>query len=140
MRVLAGLVSGAIGAAACTSEPDGPIDYRVTGGFGGAGDGTVLHIELDGRMTRTVQGATETVTLDAATVADLRDKIAAAKFPTLEPRYACGCADDFTDVVSVRLDGATHTVAADQTAAVPGSLKLVIDTLHQIYERPLGWR
>jgi len=137
---MAVLVGGVLAAAGCTSGADGPIDYRVTGGLGGTGDGTVLHIELDGTTTRTVAGETETGVLDAATLADLRTKIAAAKFPALDPMYSCSCVDDFVNVISVQLDGGTHTVAADTTAEVPAALETVIDTLRVIYEGPLDPR
>lgn len=127
---------------ACTNNPnpDGPIDYSVTGGLNGQGDGTVLHIELDGRMSRPkAGGGTETATLAPATIQDLRNKIASADFATLAPMYSCNCADDFVYNISVHLDGETHRVAADGMAQVPAELGRVIDTLKQLAQAPHDW-
>ena len=124
----------------CTSHVDGPIDYTVTGGLSGGGDGAALHIELDGTVTRPkAGGGTETATLDAATLGDLRSKIDAADFESLAPKYSCNCADNFIDNISVQLDGTVHTVAADRDAQLPDGLKTVVDTLLDIYQRPLDW-
>jgi hypothetical protein len=126
--------------AGCTAtHVDGPVDYRVTGGFSGGGDGTALHIELDGTVTRAASGGTQTAALDAVTLDDLHQKIVDAQFPALQPMYSCTCADDLTYNITVQLDGRTHTVAADSLAPIPGSLKTVIDTLQDIHQRPLDW-
>jgi hypothetical protein len=129
-------------AAACggTGNIDGPIDYNVTGGLSGHGDGTALHIELDGTTTRpTAGGGTETAVLDALTLADLHGKIIDAQFAMLAPLYSCSCTDSYINTTSVQIDGAQHTVVADDLAPYPERLKIVIDTLKDIYQRPLGW-
>lgn len=132
-------VLGALGGCAPDVGVDGPVDYRVTGGFSGGGDGTTLHIERDGTATRTVSGGTQTATLDAVTLDDLHQKIVDAGFPGLPPMYACNCADDLTYHISVHLDGSTRTVAADSLAPIPERLKTVIETLQDIHQRPLDW-
>ena len=130
------LLAGAVGG--CATHTDGPIDYEVTGGFTGTGDGTVLHIELDGTTVRSrPSGGTETVTLDAVTLGDLRRKIGEAQFPSLAPIYHCQCADDYVHNVSVDLDGTTYAVSADTMAPIPDRLKSVIDALKHIYSLPL---
>jgi hypothetical protein len=131
-------------AGGCSSSSgmvDGPIDFSVSGGFTGGGDGTALHIELDGTATRSTEsGGSQTATLDAATLDDLDRKIVDAQFPSLAPVYSCNCADSFIYNVSVQLDGSTHTIAADSLAALPDRLDAVIDTLQDIYQRPLDWQ
>jgi hypothetical protein len=108
---------------------DGPIDYRVTGGFGGQGDGTVpLHIDPDGTATK---GET-TVTLPPSVMADVYQKAAAARFATLEPTYVCDCSDDYVHIVTVELDGTPRTVEVHGMARPPEALKVMIDTLHGI--------
>jgi hypothetical protein len=126
-------------AAGCTSSSvDGPINYQVLGGLTGHGDGTWLQIEPDGTMMRnTPSGAMQTATLDRATLDDLHGKILDAQFPNLSPTYSCNCADDFSNNVSVGIDGRTHTVAADTMATIPAPLETVIVTLKAIYQRPL---
>jgi hypothetical protein len=133
------------GASGCTSqvtgEVDGPIDYRVTGGFSGGGDGTALHVELDGTVTRhTDQQGTQTAMLDLATLDDLHQKILDARFATLDPAYLCDCADDYVYNVSVHVDGSVHTVMAHTLGSFPDRLRAVIDTLEDIHQRELGWR
>ena len=138
LRILVPLIFfAAIGG--CTSHVDGPIDYSVTGGFTGGGDGTALHIELDGTVTRPkAGGGTETAKLDAATLDDLRGKIDDADFASLAPKYSC-CADVFIDNISVQLDGSTYKVEADRGAQIPERLKTVFDALVDLYHRPLDW-
>jgi hypothetical protein len=123
-------------AAACTDSRDGPIDFQVTGGFTGHGDGTpALHIELDGTATRAFpDGGHDTAVLDPGTVADLRQKIRQADFDSLEPAYG-GCCDDFVYSVSVVLDSAPRTVNANKHADMPATLRTVIDTLDDINRR-----
>lgn len=118
------------------SSLDGPIDYEVTGGIAGRGDGTpALHIELDGTMTRTApDGAAETITLDPATLDALRDKIERADLASLSGYYRC-CADDYVHRVSATIDGTTRTVMADSTADVPERLQVAIDALHDLATR-----
>ena len=132
------------GAAQCrhvAGQVDGPVDYSVTGGFFGGGDGTALHVELDGTVTRhTDQQGTQTAMLDRVTLDDLRQKIVDAQFSTLMPQYHCNCADDYIDNVSVHVDASLYTVAADRLASLPGCLKTVIDTLKAIHQSPLDWR
>jgi len=121
-------------AAGCTSSPTrGPIDFQVTGGFAGGGDGTPsLRIEPDGTATR----AGQTFQLDRMTLDDLDAKVEAAQFPTLAATYS-GCADCYVYEVSVQLDGSSYTVAADTLAQVPPALQAVIDTLKDISQRQL---
>jgi hypothetical protein len=129
-------ILGVLGmATACaTTEPlEGPIDYEMTGGFSGSGDASaVLHIELDGEMTRTPRGGAPEVTqLSASAMESLRAKIEAADFPSLAPEYTYG-ADDYTHVVSVSVAGAVHSVRADESAEKPAALEAALDALHDL--------
>jgi hypothetical protein len=124
----------------CASKSDDLIDYTVTGGFTGDGDGTDLHVAQDGTATRpTRDGGTQTAVLDAATVVDLRQKISDAQFATLEPQYSCNCNDDYVYNVSVEPDGTHYTVTVHATSQYPARLKTLIDTLKDIGQRPLSW-
>jgi hypothetical protein len=129
----------ALGAATGCSGSDPLVDYSVTGGFGGNGDGTSLHVTSAGMATRTSRdGGTQTVQLDATTVADLNQKIASAQFPGLQPVYGCpGCADEYVYEVTVEIDGTTYAAKVDQFASpVPESLQTLLTTLGQIAAPP----
>jgi hypothetical protein len=132
-----GLVLGTL--SGCATHDAGAIDYRVTGGLAGSGDGTpALHIEPNGAATRTLpDGTVQTAVLDRETMADLRDDIERAQFAMLAPIYHCNCADDFVHVVSVALDGTAYTVEADERAEVPETLQTVFDVLGDISESPI---
>jgi hypothetical protein len=119
-------------AAGCVSQVDGPIDYQVTGGLGGTGDGTAaLHIELDGTMTRTPAGHGPRITkLDRATLGDLRRALADADLPA-QSDYT-ECCDRYTHGISVELGGELHTVAVSDGVAVPRELQHAIDLLHAL--------
>jgi hypothetical protein len=124
-------------AAGCSSGPsEGWIDFRVSGGFSGGGDGTSIHIEPDGTATRTsLAEGTVTEHLDAATLADLQTRIHEVQFPALAPTYGClGCADEYFYQVAVVLDGTTYKVSVDssQSGGQPAELQAVVDALKQL--------
>ena len=120
----------------CTHNSDGPIDYQLGGGFSGVR--TTVHIEPDGKVTRTKQnGSVDTTQLDAAALGDLQGKVGEAQFPTLEPMYGCGgCADDVVHTISVRVDGSSYTVQADGSADYPDRLRPLIDALSTMAKDP----
>ena len=126
----------ALAAVGCASPSNGPIDFRVSGGLTGQGDGTAIHIEANGTATRTSPtDGTVTEQIDPATLATLQGQIRDAQFPGLAPEYGClGCADAYFYTVTVELDGASYTVAADnsQSTGEPAALMAVIDTLKQL--------
>jgi len=129
----------ALGAATGCSASDPLVDYSVTGGFDGNGNGTSLHVTSDGRATRTSRaGGTQTVQLDATTVADLNQKIANAQFPSLQPVYGCpSCADEYVYEVTVEVNGDTYVARVDQSAStVPENLQTLLTTLGQIAAPP----
>ena len=143
---IATLAAGAA-LAGCTSSSNssppstGVLDYQSSGGLSGRGDGSELHVTADRiarRVTRT--GGSQTATLDAATFNDLRAKIDAAEFTTLEPMYRCSCADDFVHMVSVQLSDTTYAVSADVSADIPERLQALVDTIHGVIAAPLDWR
>lgn len=116
----------------------GPIDYAITGGFSGGGDGTSLHVEQDGTLTRrNHSGPTETGRVDRMTIDALDARIEAAEFPALEARYGSDAADDFLHRITVQIDGDTHTVEAATEASYPERLKAVVDALQDLLTRPL---
>lgn len=123
-------------AAACSSSGTvGTIDYRVTGGLTGRGDGTALHVEPDGTATRTspTEGMVNE-TLDPATLDDLHRKVQDAGFPDLEPSYGClGCGDEYVYELAVELDGQQYKVSVDSFAMnPPESLGTLVSTLKQL--------
>jgi hypothetical protein len=139
LGLVVAMALSAVGACASnTAHVDGPIELAPTGGFTGTGDGSAkLHVELDGAATREHDGVRETATLDAATLADLEDKIEAARFDTLAALYMGPIVDDNGDSVSAVVDGTTHTVVVNRSASPPAALRLVIDTLADIRARPI---
>jgi hypothetical protein len=120
----------------CTDNFDGPIDYQLGGGFSGMH--TSVHIEPDGKVTRTQRdGSVDTTQLDAVALGDLQGKVDQAQFPTLEPMYGCGgCADDIVHTISVRVDGSSYTVQADGSADYPDRLRPLIDALSTMAREP----
>jgi hypothetical protein len=107
----------------------GPIDYKVTGGFFGTGDGTPpLHIEPDGTATRDAAP----LTLDSQVVEDLYQKAADARLAMLLPEYNCSCADDYVHVVTVRIDGMPRSIEVHEMASYPDRLKDLLDMLQAI--------
>ena len=127
------LASALTMAAGCIGQQvDGPIDYQVTGGFTGQGDGTsALHIELDGTMTRTPAGHAPRITkLDRATLGELRRAIDQANLPD-HSEYV-ECCDRYTHGVSVEIGGERHTVAVSDGVAAPRPVQHVIDLLHAL--------
>jgi len=100
--------------AACGSPTiDGPIDYRTSGGFTGNGEGTSIHIELDGRMTKTTGTDVEERTLDPATLDDLH----AAVYGALPlDRSFEACCDNIVDEIDARLDGDVDHLAVNRDA------------------------
>jgi hypothetical protein len=125
-----GLVAGVAGG--CTSADIGSIDYRVTGGFSGGGDGTALHVEPDGTATKQSEGVTRTVQLDPQVMADLYSKVRAADFPSLAPAYECSCADVYIYEITVEVDGEDRKVSAWMQAQVPERLSTLITSLRQL--------
>jgi hypothetical protein len=115
------------------------IDYQVTGGLSGRGDGTSLHIQPGGAVTRqTLKRGLEHGQIDHITVDDLVNKVRSAQLPALCAMYQCiGCADDFVDEVSVHLDGITLTARASQLGDPPDGLQHLIDALRDLVDRPL---
>jgi hypothetical protein len=156
------LIAGLAGLGACDSDaPPGPdevpcepigggpvtegsrferIDYNVTGGFTGDGDGSSLQLAPDGTVTRTTRlGGTEQGRLDAATFDDLVRTARAAQLPTLCPLYDCdGCADVYVREVSVQFDGTTYRVqASDLAPSLPAGLDALLGTIQDVVEQPL---
>jgi hypothetical protein len=136
-----GLLIGALSGCSSTRPADGAIDYRVSGGLSGQGDGTAaLHVEMDGTVTRTRPGGgSETATLTPAARDALYQKVTDADFASLAATYDCACADDVVQVVTAHVGGVAHTVEAHMLGDVPGELRSVIDALHAIAGSSLDW-
>lgn len=116
----------------------GGIDYEVSGGLSGEGDGTSLQIAPDGAFTRhTMQRGTEQGRLDQATLDDLTGRARAAQFPTLCAIYGSAAADELFHDVSVQFDASTYTVMVSQFATPPDRLQGLIEALQAIVDRPL---
>jgi hypothetical protein len=88
------------------------IELLQTGGF--AGVALRLSVDSDGSVTYEDQRAqrTETGLLGADQLADLRALIDSSAFFTQPSPQDAPCADCFNLVISVTLDGLTHTVEA----------------------------
>jgi len=125
----------AAAAAACTTDEQA-LDYTVSGGLAGQGDGTALSIDLhDGEVTQHAGGNTVHLVLAPAELAHLQQLVADAQFPTLAPEYHCSCSDMYVRAVEVRLGGAAHRVAVDDTAAVPSPLQSLLELLRALSVR-----
>jgi len=145
LRLCIATIAAGAALAGCTSSSSPPstgvLDYQSRGGFSGQGDGSELHVTADRTARRvTRSGGSQTAVLDAATFNNLRAKIEAAEFTTLEPTYNCSCADDLVDQVSVQLSNTTYAVSADASAEVPDRLQALVDTIHGVIAAQLDWR
>lgn len=123
-------------ATGCSSQPTELVDYRVTGGLAGGGDGPSLTLDSRGSGTRTTSnGDTVPVHLGAAALADLNARIRDAQFATLQPSYGChGCNDQYVYEIAVQSDGRHYEVSVDKDSTVvyPDGLRALIATLTQL--------
>jgi len=127
------LVACAALAAGCSSKPAELIDYQVTGGFAGNGDGTSLTLDTNGIGTRTTTSGATPVRLDPAALADLNAKIRDAEFATLQPTYGCnGCNDGFVYEIAVQSSGRHYEVSFDESATYPDGLRALLATLKRL--------
>lgn len=102
-----------------TVPNDLQLHRTSTGGFSGGGDGVDITV-ADGRLSQTAtwkQKSPKTVTLTKEQQQSLVREIRAMKFFKLDKRYPEKplCCDQFTTVISVTMDGKTHTVTYDDT-------------------------
>ena len=124
------------------TQPDF-VYYRVSGAIiTPAGIPKLLRIKPDGTATKPGLGnVPRHATLDAATMDDLRGKIAAAQFSSLSPTYLCDCGFVPLYGVAVLLDGSVYTAVSDKMppTVTPAGLTTVLDTLEQIYDNVAIW-
>jgi hypothetical protein len=119
--------------AGCASQPGTLVDYQVTGGFAGNGDGTSLVLDTSGIGTRTTTSGATPVHLEPAQLADLNAKIRDARFATLQPTYGCnGCTDGFVYDIAVQSSGRHYEVSFDESSAYPDGLRALLATLKQL--------
>ena len=119
--------------AGCSSQPGELVDYQVTGGLTGHGDGSSLTLDTRGVGTRTTTSGAIPVQLDPAALSDLNAKIRDAQFATLQPTYGCnGCTDGFVYDIAVQSGGRHYEVSFDESSAYPGGLRTLLATLKQL--------
>jgi len=111
---------------------DGPIDFRIGGGFSGGGHGCPVHIELDGSATRDVRGIAKVpFRVEPGALDELRRSIEAADLASLEPPRASD-PDDFYDTVSVQLGGKVYTISVGERGPLPPRLDAVMRPLRRL--------
>jgi hypothetical protein len=75
----------------------------------------------------------QTVQLDASDLADLKQAISGAQFPSLQPSYTCSlCVDAFRYEVTVVIDGSTYATRVDLAAVYPDGLRTLLLLLDHI--------
>ena len=128
-----------VGGPATAAAILGAVDYEVTGGPTGSGNGTSLQISEIGWMTRhTAERGTEDGLLDGLTLYGLDLKVINAQLPSLCSTYSCaGCAGDYVHKLTVYLDDAPYTVQVDFRASPPERLVALINAVQDITVRPL---
>jgi hypothetical protein len=128
-----------IGGPATAAAILGAVDYEVTGGPSGSGNGTWLEIAEIGSLTRhTTERGTEEGLLDGLTHYGLYRKVITADIPRLCRSYSCdGCTGDYIHKLTVYLDGAPYTVEVGFRASPPERLVALINTVQNITTRPL---
>lgn len=138
LRILSAILVASAAAAGCATDEQ-RLDYTVSGGLIGHGDGTAASVDLhDGHviLQLAVGRAVET-TLAPAELASLRHLVHEANFPALEPVYDCSrdglaCNDSFILKLAVVLDGETYEVAVDDRASRPPPLHALLDTVYAL--------
>jgi len=102
-----------------TSQLDGPVDYQTEGGFIIMPPRISVHLELDGSATKQVTiGSSPPMTthgmIDAASLAALREAIAAVDLEGLRDDYSCGdfpcTSDQGSFTIALAADGATKQI------------------------------
>jgi hypothetical protein len=128
-----------VGGSSTAAATFGGIEYRVTGGLSGDGNGTSLQIDRYGAVTRqTLQRGTERGQLDQGTLDEVIADARAAEIPTLCAMYRCaGCADDFVHEVMAQLDDVVLVVQVSDLGDPPDRLHALIDLLQELVDRRL---
>ena len=128
-----------VGGSSTATATFGGVEYRVTGGFSGDGNGNSLQIDRYGAVTRqTPQRGTERGQLDQATLDNVIADARAAEIPTLCATYRCaGCADDFVHEVTAQLDNAVLVVQVSEFGDPPDRLNALLDLLQELLDRRL---
>jgi hypothetical protein len=116
----------------------GAIDYQVTGGPNGTGNGTSLHITEEGWVTlRTAERGIEQGWLEVHAHYGLFRKSTSADLPTLCAMYSCaGCTGDFVHNLSVSYNDIPYTARASFRAIPPERLIVLIDAVRSIIAAP----
>lgn len=124
MKLQSLFVIAAVSAVGCTSSEIGPlVELGFTRSGGLSGSTTSLKIDSEGHTTRTREDrTTDELTLSAETMADLRAKVDAAHFPSLDDQYDSNTADAFVYVVSPRFENASFEVASTDFSDAPAAL------------------
>jgi hypothetical protein len=114
------------------------VDYEVTGGPTGNGDGTSLHMAQDGSVTlHTSERGTEHGWLDGLTLYGLFHRVTNAQLPTLCTMYSCAdCGADRIHNLTVWLNNFPYTVRASFAAVPPTRLTSLIDWVQEITTHP----
>lgn len=128
-----------VGGSSTTAASFGGIEYRVTGGFSGGGNGNSLQIDRYGAVTRqTPERGIERGQLDQGTLDEVIADARAAEIPTLCAMYRCaGCADDFVHEVTAQLDNVALVVQVSEFGDPPDRLHALIDLLQELLDRRL---
>ena len=128
-----------VGGPATAAAVLGAVDYEVTGGPTGSGNGTSLQIsEIGWMMRHTAERGTEDGLLDGLTLYGLYVKVINAQLPSLCKTYSCaGCAGDYVHTLTVYLDDAPYTVQVGFGASPPDRLAALINAMQDITVRPL---
>lgn len=128
-----------VGGTATAASILGVVDYEVTGGPTGSGNGTSLQISEDGWMTRhTAERGTEDGLLDGLTLYGLYVKVIDAQLPGLCKTYSCtGCTGDYVHNLTVYLDDAPYTIQVGFSASPPDPLVALINAVQNLTVLPL---
>jgi hypothetical protein len=110
------------------------IQYEVTGGPAGIGNGTSLYIAESGWSTlRTTEGGTDQGWLEIHLHYGLFVKATQAELPTRCKVYSCeGCSDDYVHNLTVRMNNVPYTVRASFRAVLPERLATLITAVRNI--------
>jgi len=113
------------------------IEFQRSGGFAGLAQS--LSISSDGQARYEDMGnqLTETGTLSATDLAELRALIDSSGFFSQAPKQDAPCADCFNLRISVTLNGQSHTVEAVDIGVDP-ALKPLVDKLTLLLQDGLG--
>jgi hypothetical protein len=123
-----------VGAVGCTSTGAmRDLDFTVAGTPYVGDINARMQIAADGTTTIARRGdPEEALVLPADVMTELRDKIDAADFPSLDHNYPSTAGDDYVYELTVRFENGSYTVMSTESSDSPRALQALEERLTDI--------